>query len=216
MVRLLLLAVCLAALSGCALLRPAPPPETVTPQARAAWEQRQARLSQVDGFVVQGRVASSAVGFRADLRWRQFADDRFDMRLSGPFGAGAAELSGSADHILVRQGDQPPQLATDPEAWLERALGVRLPVRGLRWWALGLPDPAVPHHLQLDAEGRIQYLAQADWELVYLEYRSQDGIDLPRRIDARSGDTRVIVLADRWEALALPSGDPATESTSQH
>lgn len=207
--RLLILAASAAVLAGCASWTPRPPATPPSAQAERAWAQRRDALAIIEQFVVHGRVASSAIGFRADLRWKQTADEHFEMRLAGPFGAGAAELSGSADYILVRSGQEPPQLARDPEAWLEQTLGVRLPVRGLRWWALGLPDPNAPFRLQLDEQGRVQLLNQHDWELAYLEYRPHDGIDLPRRIDARSGDTRVIVLADRWEALTPSPAQPS-------
>ncbi len=203
MLRLLLLALIVGTLPGCALLR-TPPSAPVTPSAQleAAWTQRVERLTPVTRFVVQGRVASSAIGFKADLRWRQWPDQRFEMRVAGPFGAGAAELSGTPARVQVRTGEDAPTISTDPEAWLQRALGVRLPVRGLRWWALGLPDPEHPYQLWLDEHGRAARIVQLEWELEYPDYRAAGALDLPRRIDARNGDTRVIVLADRWEDLA--------------
>lgn len=202
MKRFAAIAALLAALSGCApqATRPdAPPPDPVRQQA---WQQRIERLAQIDRFTVTGRVASSALGFKADLRWKQNPDGTFAMRVAGPFGARAAELSGNPSWVQVRTGDDTRTTTTDPEAWLEQAIGCRLPVLGLRWWALGLPSPGTADDLVLDASGRAAYIRQNGWELAYTEYAATEGLELPRRIEAKNGDTRVLLLADRWTDLA--------------
>lgn len=209
MIRRLLIAALIAALPGCALLRPAVQGQPATTTQSAAWQERVALLSPIDRFVLQGRVASGALGFKADLRWKQHPDGRFEMRVAGPFGARAAELAGDMQQVRVRTGDDATTVTTDPEAWLEQALGVRLPVRGLRWWALGLPDPDVHSDVLIDpATGRALRIVQNGWELDYAEYREADARDLPRRIEARNGDTRVLVLADQWTQLPPLAATP--------
>ncbi|HKY90584.1 MAG TPA: lipoprotein insertase outer membrane protein LolB [Nevskiaceae bacterium] len=195
------IAALLAALSGCAPLAQRPDAPPVNPAQQQAWQQRSERLAQVDRFTVTGRVASSALGFKADLRWKQNPDGTFAMRVAGPFGARAAELSGDPSWVQVRTGDDTTYTA-DPEAWLAQAIGCRIPVIGLRWWALGLPSPGTTDDLVLDASGRAAFIRQNGWELAYTEYAAADGLDLPRRIEAKSGDTRVLLIADRWTDLA--------------
>lgn len=200
--RAIVVALCVAALPGCALLRPSSLPTTAPDAALLArWDAHTARISTIDAFTVRGRAAASAIGFKADLRWKQEADGRFAMRVAGPFGARAAELSGDAQSVQVRVGDEPPRATTDPEAWLHKALGAPLPVRGLRWWALGLPSPHSHYDMLLDPEGRALRIEQDGWALDFPDYRATAGYMLPRRIDARHGDTRVIVLADHWSGL---------------
>ena len=202
--RFIVLASLLAALPGCALLRPQPTASDATsPEQLAAWKQRVALLSPMDRFTLQGRVASGAIGFKADLRWRQHADGRYAMRVAGPFGARAAELAGDLHQVTVRTGDDATTVTTDPETWLEQALGVRLPVNGLRWWALGLPAPTHESSVEFDPLGRASRIVQDGWILNYLKYAAVDGLDLPQRIEANYGDTRVIVLADRWTDLSV-------------
>lgn len=207
MLRLLILAAALAVLPGCALLRATPGEQPASIEQQAAWQARVAQLATIDRFTLSGRVASGALGFKADLRWKQHADGRFEMRVAGPFGARAAELAGDLREVTVRTGEGSATVTTDPETWLEQALGVRLPVNGLRWWALGLPAPETEHQILLDpAQGRALRIAQNGWELRYLEYRAAGALDLPRRIEARNGDTRVLVLADQW--TQLPASAP--------
>lgn len=211
--RLILLAALIAALPGCALLRLTPGEAPPSAAQQAAWDARVAQLAAIDRFTLQGRVASGALGFKADLRWKQHADGRYEMRVAGPFGARAAELAGDAREVTVRTGEGVTSLTTDPETWLQQALGVRLPVSGLRWWALGLPAPGSEHHVLLDpAQGRALRIAQNGWTLDYLEYRRSATLDLPRRIEARNGDTRVLVLADQWTQLPPTSAAPATQT----
>ena len=213
MLRALILAASLAVLPGCALLRSQSgdfPDGVASPKVQAQWNMRINELHHLDQFVLQGRIASGALGFKADLRWKQMRGGRFELRLSGPFGAGAAELSGDARRVQVRTGDDAPAVTANPEAWLEEALGVRLPVSGLRWWVMGLPAPGQAKQVQLDSAGRALRIVQNGWELDYPEYRRSGDIDLPRRIEARNGDTRVLVLADTWGGL------PAPKTSSTH
>ena len=193
---------CAVALSGCAVLRnPVTGTTAPSPTLLAAWQAHAEDVSQIESFTVLGRAASSAIGFKADLRWKQKVDGSFEMRVAGPFGARAAELSGDLDQVQVRIGDEPKESTADPEAWLRKALGVPLPVAGLRWWALGLPAPNSHYDMLLNQDGRALRIIQNGWELDFPDYRDAGPYTLPRRIDARNGDTRVIVLADRWAGL---------------
>ena len=211
MIRLIALIAAIAVLQGCAILR-APITDTKAPsqQLLAKWQARVAELSPVETFTVRGRVASGSIGFKADMRWKQHADGRFEMRVAGPFGARAAELAGDQNQVLVRTGKDDATTTTEPELWLEQALGVRLPVSGLRWWAMGLPAPDNHFDMLLDPEGRALRIVQNGWELNFPEYRAQPGLpELPRRIEARNGDTRVLVLADAWSNLGPIPKSPA-------
>lgn len=200
--RAIAVALCAAAISGCALFRPAPVGTAApSPRLLAAWQSHAQLVSSVESFTVLGRAASSAIGFKADLRWKQNPDGSFAMRVAGPFGARAARLSGTRDAVVVRVGQEQAESTRDPEAWLEQALGVRLPVAGLRWWALGLPSPDSHYDLLLNPDGRALRIVQDGWELDYPDYREAEQFTLPRKIVARNGETRLIVLADRWLGL---------------
>ena len=61
------LAVLIAILPGCALMHPGDAGMAPSAEQAAAWEQRVALLSPIDRFTLQGRVASGALGFKADL-----------------------------------------------------------------------------------------------------------------------------------------------------
>lgn len=202
--RIVLIAV---VVSGCATTRALDP--SAQKRSEALWRDREARLGAIDRFTLNARVASGRLGFKADLRWKQQPDGRYSMRMSGPFGAGAALFEGDAQQVRVRTSEGETYTA-DPEAWLEARFGWRLPVSGLRWWALGLPSPNAPFEIELDADGRAARIVQNGWELAYAEYAAVGDLVLPRRIEARNGETEVRLFADRWDNIAIP--DPSRSS----
>lgn len=191
----------LAGLGGCVSTGAPPRPDTVSPEA--AWQAHAAQLARIDRFLLNGRIASAELDLRADLRWRQSADGRFELRLAGPFGAGAVELRGDPTLVEVRSS-QGSQLTSDPEGWIRQRYGWTLPIAGLRYWTLGLPAPGTPAQQRLDDNGRLAALTQNGWTIDYSEYRRQGEYDLPRRFEARNGRVRLKLLIDRWEELPAP------------
>jgi outer membrane lipoprotein LolB len=82
---------------------------------------------------------------------------------------------------------------------LERQLGFELPLASLRYWVLGVPDPAVgvdEERLSPDAP-RLEALGQAGWQVAYRAYAG-DAAGLPRRIDAVRGLARLRLLVEQW------------------
>lgn len=163
-----------------------------------AWLLHQERIAEIGPFLITGRVASSELDLRADLRWQELNDRVFELRLAGPFGAGAVELRGDPDLVEVRTSDGVQQ-TTNPEEWIYRRFGWTLPINGLRYWALGIPNPDLPATPVLDDQGRLAGLEQSGWQLVYSEYREQGSYDLPRRFEASNGKIKLKLIIDRWE-----------------
>lgn len=194
-------------LAGCALFKG---PDLPQQSPEALWLQRKAALEQIDRFTLQARVASGgAFGMKGDLRWQQNADDSFELRLAGPFGAGAVSIAGSPGLVEVRTREGS-QLTTEPERWIRQKLGWTFPVAGLRYWALGLPAPKSPARIELDADGGIKVLEQDGWRLEYAEYQPAGPVALPRRFQLVNPEVTIKLVADRWDGLpfAAPGGEP--------
>ena len=192
------LAAALAALlllAGCSL-SPQQRPLSSTEKG-AAYARHEASILSIESFQVDGRAASAELGFRADLRWLERADRHYELRLAGPFGAGAVELRGDPYLVEVRSSEGVQQTA-DPEGWIRNRYGWTLPISGLRYWALGIPNPHIPSQPSLDAQGRLATLIQSGWKLTYSEYRREGEYDLPRRFEADNGQVRLKLLIDRW------------------
>lgn len=197
----------LALSAACATLQPAPPP--VDRDAVAGlWRAHRDALSAITQFELDGRAASG-VGVKADLRWQQFDDGRFDARIAGPFGAGAVSINGTPHDVEIRTKDGS-EHTDDPEAWLQQHAGWTFPVAGLRWWALGLSAPDSPAQTTFDAQGRLATLTQDGWTLQYNEYQDVQGLDLPRRFEAASAQITLKLVIDNWREIQRSHNPPAS------
>ncbi len=192
-----LAAVALAALlSACATAPPRPPGA-----AQALWEARQTRLAALDDWGFAGRVAVTAdnKGWNANLRWQQ-QDAHYDIRVLAPLGQTVAWLTGDAQGVELRTAGHGLTQAAEPEILLRSELGWSVPVSGLRYWVLGLPDRGRPAtNTELDGEGRLSRLSQDGWDIRFLRYKRIDALDLPDKITLANSRLDVRLVVDSWQ-----------------
>jgi outer membrane lipoprotein LolB len=187
-------ALALALLAGCRTLPPAPPSST-------AWEVRRPQLQARAHFELQGRVAVAAgsEGFNANLRWIQDGPHS-QLTLEGPLGVGGAQVSATGDELTLTtsRGERIDSAAAHAE--LAARLGFDPPLAALRYWVLGVPDPAQPATEALDpAQQRLSGLTQDGWHIDYVSYVSSDGEPLPSRLTLQRDTVRVRLLVDDWK-----------------
>jgi len=189
--RLAVYATALLSATACSLL------PMKSEKSRLAWEARRERLTAVDRFTLQARVSSGGVfGVKGNLHWQQ-QGDVFRMRVAGPFGIGAASISGRGKQIEIRT---PKRTFTteDPERDLQERLGWTFPVLHLRYWVLGVPAPGSAAEVEYDRDGRLLSLAQDDWTLEVAEYQSAGSLELPRKFEVANDEVRIKVVVDDW------------------
>ena len=128
-------------------------------------------------------------GFSGALRWVQ-SGSKARLELDGPLGVGGARY------------DLDP--ATLDGAALGQALGVPVPVASLRYWLLGVPDPALAAEESLEAgTARLAALRQAGWSVVYARYAPVPGtrLELPQRIEVTREGVRLRLLVEGWQGV---------------
>jgi outer membrane lipoprotein LolB len=185
----------IAVLAGCRTLPPAPAPGQ-------SWEARRPQLQSLQHFVLRGRVevAAGGEGFNASLRWTQ-EGNRTQVTLGGPLGVGGAQLTASGDDLTVitARGERIESGAAHTE--LAARLGFDPPLSSLRYWLLGVPDPAQPANESLDpAQQRLSALTQGGWRVEYQRYESAGGGEaLPARMTLQRDTVRVRLLVDDWQ-----------------
>jgi len=176
----------LAVLAGCRTIPPAP-----APPPGPSWEIRRPQLQSLEHFVLRGRVAVAAggEGFNASLRWTQDGA-RSQVTLEGPLGVGGAQLTASGERIE----------SAAAHAALAARLGFDPPLPALRYWVLGVPDPAQPASEALDpAQQRLSALTQDGWHVEYQSYGFAGGETLPARLTLQRDEVRVRLLVDEWQ-----------------
>jgi len=86
----------------------------------------------------------------------------------------------------------------DAELELRYRYGWTIPVASLRYWALGIPDPALPADTTLNEAGQLGALQQRDWSVSVSRYGEGGGQSMPSRLTAVNPDTRVRLVIDHW------------------
>jgi outer membrane lipoprotein LolB len=192
--RLPVLAALLALVAGCTTTR-----DAVDLPQMGSWQDRTAVLGRISDWQFRGRIAVKAgdEGFNGKFSWTQ-DDDRFNATVGGPLGVGTVRIEGDGRTVVLTDKDGVETRLDDAEAELRWRYGWTIPVDSLRYWALGIPDPATPGVTELDAAGRLARLEQNDWVVEISRYQEGGGQSMPRILTATNRDTRVRMVIDRW------------------
>jgi outer membrane lipoprotein LolB len=168
-------------------------------------DQQSALLRGLPEFTLEGRVAVRAgdEGWQASVRWRQRGDVS-EVRLSGPFGAGALQLRFEADVLTLTTSRGDKLSGEEAAGTLRQQLGFDPPIAELRHWLLAEPAPQdAVTKLEAGANGRPAMLEQQDWQLAFEDYREQrmqrSRVQMPRRIIATRDAVRLRLVVDRWK-----------------
>ena len=163
-------------------------------------------LQQLDDWEFSGRIGIVAgdEGFNASLRWAQDGGD-FEATVSGPLGIGTVRLEGDEQRARLTDNDGNVTTLENAEEDLYRRYGWTIPVRSLRFWALGIPDPALPAETRFDAEGLLVTLQQGGWTVSITRYGEGGGQIMPTRLSAENEATRVKLAVHRWLFFDQPS-----------
>jgi outer membrane lipoprotein LolB len=187
-----------AAALALAACRTAPSPGPAAPP----WLTRRPELQAREHFELKGRVAVAAgtQGFNARLRWEQDGA-RARLALEGPLGAGAVHIDAQGNDLDILMASGARLTSDAARAELGARLGFDPPLVSLRYWILGVPDPAEPGVETLDAERqRLTRLEQGGWRIDYGSYVVVGSEWLPARLTLERAEVRVKLLVDDWRS----------------
>jgi outer membrane lipoprotein LolB len=188
------LASALLVLAGCAST-----PQSIDLPPMDSWEARNQVLGSIQDWEFKGRIAVKAgdEGFNGKFNWMQ-AGAAFNATVGGPLGMGTVRLEGDDRTVILTDKDGESTVLDDAEIELRWRYGWTIPVASLRYWALGIPDPAAPAVTELDDDGRLARLEQRGWIVEISRYQEGGGQQMPRILSATNPDTRVRMVIDRW------------------
>jgi outer membrane lipoprotein LolB len=184
----------LIAVAGCTSIRPAIPPEQAT---------QRAALLAMQTWEARGRIAfrSGEEGGQASLRWQQ-AGERSLIRLAGPFGAGAYDVSWEPERVSVTDADGEQSIeyrgATAAEQFLQAQLGWSFPAGSTRYWMMGLLDPAADGEEQWAEDGTLLEIRQHGWTVRFERFQDVQGYALPVRLELENANASLGLVITRW------------------
>ena len=200
MKKLLVPGLLLLLLAGCTTAPPRPQPS----DTEQAWQQHQQRLAALHDWRLNGRlgIQTGHEGWHAGLDWQQH-NGGYTIHITIPLGQGSIQLQGDTTGVRLQTSEGETASAEDPELLLYRRFGWKVPVASLRYWVLGLPAPGAAIET-LDEYGRLSRLQQAGWEISFLNYETQHGVDLPGRVFVNNHQAKVRLVIGEWELSAQP------------
>lgn len=196
------------------LLLTACSPTPIRPQPgtgpEQSWQLRQQQLSQLNHWQLSGRLAvqNDHEAWHMSLEWQQRLD-RYSLNIIAPLGQGAMKLHGDEIQVMLITDEGETLNSSDPDLLLYQQFGWKVPVSALRYWVLGLPAPG-DHQPTLDEYGRLSQLKQAGWEIEFIDYQPQLGVELPRKVFINNHLATVKLVISNWQALPTEAGE--TES----
>ena len=160
------------------------------------WLERMQQLQDAQHWDVQARAAGAvgAQGWQATLDWRQ-ASTTAEVRVAGPLGVGATGFRVTPQGLDYAAPT--PGLANAAE-YLQQRLGFAPPFENLRFWLLGVPNPAQGYEFKANDSDRAATLSQDGWTIDYSEYAVVGADTLPKRFTVHRDAVRVRIAIDHW------------------
>lgn len=180
---------------------PTTPPREFVADPDKKWEQRKSELSTINDWLINGRIAiiNGHESWHLSMKWQRHGD-KYILDLSGPFGAGHAQLTGTGDNVLLVDSEQNYFYADSPDRLLQEVTGLRIPVKSLLYWVSGIPDWNVNVDKQnLDGYGRLAELTQSGWHVRFKKYLDVDKHELPQKIFINGFNLKVKIFIDEWD-----------------
>ena len=151
---------------------------------------------QIEQWQLSGKVGlrNGNQAHSAYLNWRQ-CGSAYDIRLTGPFGQGAAHLTGDDNYANLQTSDKQSFSASNPEQLLAQHFGWSLPINELLYWIRGVPSPQNDFQANNDLHG----FSQQQWDVSYPKMTAVNQFQLPAKAVAERAPFKVTVLIKNWQ-----------------
>jgi outer membrane lipoprotein LolB len=115
-----------------------------------------------------------------------------ELKLAGPLGQGAVIIKLSGNKVMVDRGDGDVRWSDRSDEFVSHELGVFVPVRALRYWVVGLPEPS------LDFQEVEDGFRQGGWHVAFKKMQSIEGRMMPQKIAIINDEVKLKLFIDHW------------------
>ena len=150
-------------------------------------------LYNLEQWSFEGRLGLTGIkdSWQANINWQHRSSDE-EIRLSGPLGQGATIIKLTGTLVTIDRGNDKIQTSLEPEAFISQQLGMFVPVRSLRYWVIGVPEPGSPY-----VEAGLGF-RQAGWLIEYKQMQRVNVQNMPRRITVTNEKVKLKIMIDQW------------------
>ncbi|MDI1276991.1 lipoprotein insertase outer membrane protein LolB [Methylobacter sp.] len=150
-------------------------------------------LYELERWSFEGRLALTGQNdsWSANISW-EHSPDVEKIKLSGPLGQGAVVISLKGNVVTIDRGGDDVQSSTQPEEFINQQLGMFVPVRSLRYWVVGLPEPSRSYK---DTDIGFN---QAGWLSEYKQMQPVDDGTMPLKMMVMNKQVKLKLIIDHW------------------
>lgn len=181
----LLVTACILLLAACANVSTVP--------SGSYSQAARSHLYDMQKWRLEGRLAISAPNdsWSANIVWSHLPDVEI-IKLSGPLGQGTVIIELYDSVVKIDRGGGNVRTSNRPEQFINQQLGLFVPIRSLRYWAVGLPESALT--FQETGDGFVQ----DSWLVTYKEMQ-KIGVELmPRKMAVSNERLKLKLIIDQW------------------
>ncbi len=151
-------------------------------------------LYELDHWSFEGRLALTGQNdsWSANISW-EHSPEAEKIKLSGPLGQGGVLISLAGNVVTIDRGGGDIHSSTQPETFISQQLGMFVPVRSLRYWVVGLPEPS------RDYKDTDSGFNQAGWLTEYKQMQTvtDDGA-MPHKMTVMNSQIKLKLIINHW------------------
>ena len=181
-----------------------PSKPNIQQHGKTAWLTHKKALADVQDWQFSGRFGAKTdtENWNGSISWSQH-NQQYKINISGPLSSGSIQLEGADNISQLKLSEKDSFVDTDPQSLLQTHTGLKLPVKELRFWLLGLPAPDSHYDaIEINAAGQINHLKQNHWQINFKRYTSVNGKMLPNKIFLKNHEINVRLIIQKWEILS--------------
>lgn len=150
-------------------------------------------LYELEHWSFEGRLALAGQNdsWSANISW-EHSPEAEKIKLSGPLGQGAVVISLAGNMVTIDRGGGDVQSSAQPEEFINQQLGMFVPVRSLRYWVVGLPEPSRSYK-----ETNVGF-NQAGWLNEYKQMQAVDDGSMPHKMTVMNSQVKLKLIIDHW------------------
>ncbi len=164
-----------------------------------------------DTWRINGRISISNKdeNWYAKFKWHQNKDD-FTLRFTGPLGETELYISQLRGQTLLKTPSVK-RHGSDLEQLILQETGWKFPLKSLKYWSQGQPNPELVSRLEYNKETHlISDIFQAGWHIQYprrveVVQAPQQLILLPKKIIVTQEHIKIKIIVTQWQLGEIPN-----------